>query len=171
VPDIVINETDFVRLVAKVKTLELVFAAVFEPAIDELNGVAGIELRFTTSHEEGSVLHKHSFGKVGVVRKKGVSITNRKDGWNQLYLISLADPLELIQTMEVIGVLFGKRVQPKGTDNPIDSMEAGRLDHAGNLGHVVVRVQPPFRKPSKAIRVRFNCAEFEGETPETGQQD
>jgi hypothetical protein len=77
----------------------------------------------------------------------------------------------LFETTEVIGILFVEHVQAEGSDSPIDAMEAGRLDHAGNLGHVAVRAQTPFRDPNKAVRARLGGAKSQDANPKTGQQD
>ena len=76
------------------------------------------------------------------MRQEPAAASNGKDGWDESHVAALTSKLDLLQATEIFGILFGKRVQAENNNRPIDSMEAGRLDHVAKLGHLLNRTQP-----------------------------
>ena len=69
-------------------------------------------------------------------------------------MVLFAGLLDLTEPAEVIGRLFGKRVQAGGKHRAIEAMLAGGFEQAGNLGRVRVLAQVPAEYPDKAVRIR-----------------
>jgi len=101
-----------------------------EPAIADLNGVAGHQPRFTAPHQKRSILDWQALSQIGIVRKNGAAITDRKNGGDQLQAIFLADPLYFIEATKVLGGLLAERIKAEGNDSPVESVLAGGLEDA-----------------------------------------
>src|ERR1700747_3353400 len=98
--DVGVDKTDFSGLIAKIEAFNIVAGEFFESAVFELNGVGFGQAGQAFLDQEGSRIHRESFGQVPIMRENATAVADGKNRGNEFQVVVFATLFNLIQALE-----------------------------------------------------------------------